>query len=288
MPTSKKPRKQRSTVRTASDLSVFPDPRSLQPSSAEYKRAVNDETLWQAQELVYDSWETPDGRSRFSLARQALKLSVFCADAWLTLAERPTLSNSERRQMIERAVAAGELALGEGGLKENEGHFWGVLETRPYMRARGELGEVLWDAGEKEAAIQNYREMLILNPGDNQGIRYILAAKLLEMGKMDMLKSLMEQCADEYSPEIQYTRALIAYFEEAENAREIAEYAFETNRHVAGMLSGRVPTVPVGDYVTLGGKDQASSYVDANGTAWRQIPGAVEWLDEITSSVGVS
>lgn len=85
------------------------------------------------------------------------------------------------------------------------------------MRARGELGEVLRDAGEKEAAIQNFREMPVLNPGDNQGIRYILAAKLLEMGKMDELKSLMEQCADEYSPEIRYTRALIAYFEEAEN-----------------------------------------------------------------------
>ncbi|WP_298987560.1 hypothetical protein [uncultured Roseibium sp.] len=122
MPTSKKPRKQSSTVRTVSDLSVFPDPRSLQPSSAEYKSAANDETLWQAQELVYDSWETSDCRSRFALARQALKLSVFCADAWLTLAERPSLSRSERRQLIERAVAAEELALGEGRLKENEGH----------------------------------------------------------------------------------------------------------------------------------------------------------------------
>lgn len=287
MPTSKKPRKQRSALRAEPDLSVFLDPRSIKPSSAEYKSAVSDKTLWQAQELVYDSWETANVRSRFALARKALKLSLFCADAWLTLAEWPSLSSSERREMIERAVAAGELALGEGGLKENEGHFWGVLETRPYMRARGELGNVLWDAGEKEDALQNFREMLILNPDDNQGIRYILAAKLLEMGRMDELKSLMEQYADEYSPEIQYTRALIAYFEEANDAKEIAEHAFETNRHVPGMLSGRVPTVRVGDYVSLGGEDQATNYVEFNGAVWKQIPGAIEWLDQVTSSIEV-
>ena len=36
-----------------------------------------------------------------------------------------------------KGVEAGELALGPKGFKQYAGHFWGFLETRPYMRARG-------------------------------------------------------------------------------------------------------------------------------------------------------
>lgn len=33
------------------------------------------------------------------------------------------------------------------------GHFWGILETRFYMRARAGLAEALWELGERDAAI---------------------------------------------------------------------------------------------------------------------------------------
>ena len=78
----------------------------------------------------------------------------------------------------------------------------GDLETRPYMRARAGLGEALRVTGKKVAAIPNFMEMLELNPGDNQGVRYILAAKLLDIGRMNELKVLLERCADEFSPDI--------------------------------------------------------------------------------------
>ena len=95
-----------------------------------------------------------------------------------------------------KAVVAGKEALGPDGFKEYAGSFWGFRETRPYMRARLGLGEALWATGEKDAAIENFQEMLELNPGDNQGIRYVLAAKLLAAGRMNELKSLLTLCAD--------------------------------------------------------------------------------------------
>ena len=48
------------------------------------------------------------------------------------------------RAILERAVKAGKLALGPDGFAEYVGHFWGFLETRPYMRARHALAEDLW------------------------------------------------------------------------------------------------------------------------------------------------
>jgi len=41
------------------------------------------------------------------------------------------------RQFYEQGVHAGERALGPEAFSEGVGHFWGVLETRPYMRAHG-------------------------------------------------------------------------------------------------------------------------------------------------------
>jgi Tetratricopeptide repeat len=41
------------------------------------------------------------------------------------------------------------------------------------MRARAGLAATLDALGDVEAAIGHYRDMLRLNPGDNQGIRYL-------------------------------------------------------------------------------------------------------------------
>ena len=185
--------------------------------------------------------------------------------------------------MYQLAVGAGNEALGPDGLNEYAGHFWGFLETRPYMRARAGLGKALWAIGNRDAAIENFKEMLKLNPGDNQGIRYVLAAKLLEMGNMDDLKALLAVHADDYSADIQYTRALIAFSEGADNAGDIAEEAWQTNKHVPAILSGKKGPVQIGAYITRGGEDEASGYVKIFGGAWKRTPGAIERLRKATA-----
>ena len=114
---------------------------------------------------------------------------------------------------------------------------------------------------------------------------YILTAKLLEIGKMDDLKSLLKKCVDDYSADIQYTRALIAYSENAEDAQQIAEEAWKTNRHVPNMLSGHTPLIELSNYITMGGEDEATSYIGAFGAAWKRVPGSIEWLSKVTASL---
>jgi thioredoxin-like negative regulator of GroEL len=171
MPVSKNPRKKSTRSASSPDLATLPDLAALEAMWRELGVGPEDDALGEAQDLAYEAWEAVDGRSRYALARRALKISPFCADAWLILSERPSLSARDRRTFLERAVKAGELALGADGLTEYAGHFWGFLETRPYMRARHSLAEDLWQAGDREAAIGHLREMLALNSGDNQGLR---------------------------------------------------------------------------------------------------------------------
>ena len=285
MPASTKRPKQTSPKKAAADnvVAFTPNPRGMEGNMASMFGTRTKDTLDQAQEIMYDAWDNADPKQRIVLAQKALKISPLCADAYNLLAEEHAKTQEEALGYYQKAVEAGKEALGPDGFKEYAGHFWGFLETRPYMRSRLGLGEALWVTGQKDAAIKNFQEMLVLNPGDNQGVRYVLAAKLLDAGQINELKSLLSSCADEASADIQYTRALVAYFEDGKDAERIAKIAWQTNQYVPGMLSGRIPTIGLQSYITMGGKDEASGYVETYGTTWKRTPGAVDWIENLTS-----
>lgn len=288
MPTSKKPRKKSSGASRTSELKSLPNTAALEDLARRVDMHPDDEALSEAQFLMYDAWETSDGRSRTALARRALKLSPFCADAWLILAERSTLSATDRREYLERAVKAGALALGKNGFQEYEGSFWGFLETRPYMRARHSLAEDLWQAGDSEAAIGHLREMLALNPGDNQGLRYVLLSWLLATRDDAAVEKLLREHDDEVSAFMCYTQALFAFRKsgDSEVARKAVAVAWECNSHVPALMArrGRIRVEDTG-YYTLGGQDEAAYYLEEYGFAWKETPGAVDWLVEGTKDL---
>lgn len=289
MPVSKKPRKKKKLQTDKASKLGAKTPRDARVPNARafegFMSGFGGRPADQAQDVMYDAWECSEPAQRVALARTALEISPLCADAYVLLAEEAARSQEEALAYFKQAVEVGAEALGPGAFKEYAGHFWGFVETRPYMRARAGLAEALWVTGKREEAIGHYKEMLALNPGDNQGIRYILAAKLLEMGWTEDLKAHLRMHEDEASTDIFYTRALVAYLDGDAKAEELAHFAWECNQHVPGILSDRIPKVEMTDYVTLGGKDEATSYVLANGGTWEKTQGAIEWLVEVTKDL---
>ena len=94
-----------------------------------------DSPLEQAQDLVYEAFEEPDPEQQVQMATEALTLCPDCADAYVLLAEHAR-SRREALKLYAEGVAAGERALGPTAFEQDVGHFWGLLETRPYMRAQ--------------------------------------------------------------------------------------------------------------------------------------------------------
>ncbi len=247
-----------------------------------------DDAIARAQEVMYEAWDRVTSRSRIALAHKALAISPLCADAFNLLAEEAA-SPAEARDLYARGLDAGELALGPEGFEEYEGHFWGFLETRPYMRARHGLALALLDLGEEAAAVEHFRAMLKLNPGDNQGIRYLLLGCLLRRDDAAAVKELLGAYEDEWSAYWLYTRALVAFRDghaaEKKTARVVQD-AWSANQHVPAILAGvEPPATSENGYITVGGADEATDYVRACGPAWRQTPGAVVWLNKQVSAL---
>jgi len=82
-----------------------------------------------------------------------------------------TLPAEEQIDILRNLVVRAEKNLG-ADFKEFKGHFWGFHETRPYMRARGNLAQLLVSEGRFDEAITEHEAMLELNLGNNQGVRY--------------------------------------------------------------------------------------------------------------------
>src|SRR5207244_12175177 len=124
----------------------------------------------QAHELVAQAFEVRNPQRKVELARQALALWPDCADAYVLLAEHAP-SRKQALGLYRQGVEAGERALGPEAFGRDAGHFWGVLETRPCLRARLGLANSLWTAGRREEAVRHLQEMLRLNPDDTEGRR---------------------------------------------------------------------------------------------------------------------
>ncbi|WP_435005442.1 DUF7309 domain-containing protein [Tundrisphaera lichenicola] len=235
--------------------------------------------LERARKLAAQAADAPDARRRIALARQALAASPDCAEAYFLLADHAK-TRKEALGLLEQAVEAAGKALGPGFFEEAEGHFWGILETRPYMRARLGLAEALWSAGRRNEAAEHLAEMLRLNPGDNQGVRYILASWLLSLDRLDELETLLS-AYDEDSTTWAYTRALCSFrrIGDSPTSRKLLQAAKKSNKHVPDYILGRKSLPPESPQLySPGDSDDAILYVASNLSAWKSTPGSISWL----------
>lgn len=235
----------------------------------------------EAQDIMYDAWEAPNRKQRIALAKKALETSPDCADAYVLLAEETAASLEEAIDLYRKGVEAGERALGKKAFKEDVGYFWGLLETRPYMRACAGLAGCLWEARRREEAVEHYQEMLRLNPKDNQGIRDLLMPCLIELNRDRDAEKLFMQYEDDCMATWLYSRALLDFRKQGDSpgARKSLEAALEENKHVPAYLLGRkrMPrTLP--SYYGFGDENEAIFYVEGNKAAWETTPGAMEWI----------
>ncbi len=235
-----------------------------------------------AQDLAYDAMEASTLERRQHLVRQALKLDPENVDALLMELEVADVNDAERIETLRGIVACGAKRLGKKAFKEFVPHFWGFIETRPYMRARESLAAALREAGRLDEAAVEYAEMLVLNEGDNQGARYELLPLLLAQGRTDEARAFLERHEDEceWSVVFSWGRVLERLLStDAAGALEALAVARKQNAHMEAYLKGRrrPPKNPPAGY-SPGSKEEAQCYADVLLLAWRAHPEALAWL----------
>ena len=239
-----------------------------------------------AQLCIYDAWEADSISTILKLARKAFKISPFCLDAYNLLAEYEAETYTISKKLYEQAVYAGNILL-KSELENDQGYFWGLLETRPYMRALAGLANDHKQCGRLDKSIDIYQKMLVLNPNDNQGIRYVLIFGLLEMHRLNEAQELLDDTG-EATAFCLYSAALLAFLQDSPNKHAILQQAIDSNLYIADKLkqlddlSFRIEcfNAPLPDYYSMGSEEEATIYISDNLRTWCQASGAIHWIQE--------
>lgn len=240
-----------------------------------------EDALDAAQQLIYQAWEANTKKQAVALVKKALAISPDCVDAYNLLAELTARSTEEAIALYADGVEVGRRVLGEQTFKNDAGYFWGLLETRPFMRSMAGLATTLWEAGRKDEAVRHFQDMLRLNPNDNQGIRYLLLPRLIACGRDNDAETLLRAYGDDGAAIWLYARALLDYRRDGDGskAERSLKAAVKQNHFVPEYLLDRkkLPRTPPGHY-GIGDEAEAILCASEHAAAWQGTTGALKWL----------
>lgn len=134
-----------------------------------------------AQELIYEAMESSP-QQRVKLAKQAMEIYPFHPDAFNMLGEAES-DPAKQLELYKQGMEAGEADLGKEIFKQDKGMFWGLIETRPYMRSKFNYAILEAAMGNLAEAIKQCEELLELNEMDSQGVRYTLFVMYMDAGE---------------------------------------------------------------------------------------------------------
>jgi hypothetical protein len=245
----------------------------------EYSPKLEQTDYDRAYEYVYKALEEKSTKKKIELAKKALGISPDVIEAYNIIAEQ-TEDFEKQKELYEKAIETGKRFLGEEFFKENKGYFWGLIETRPYIRAMVGYADILWILGEKEKSISVHSEILDYNPNDNTGSRYPLISHLLYFGKLKDVKELLEKFKDDDSIHWNYSYALYFFLKgEKVLANKNLQIAIEKNPHFGNYLFN-LKELPenIPQYASVGSEEEAIEYLMLSMLTWHRYKPAIDWF----------
>ena len=239
----------------------------------------------QAQDLVFEAINLTPAKAKKNIEK-ALALDPSCIDAYEYLASKEK-KVEKALALLEKGIAIGWEKFGGTFLKKNKGFFWGIHETRPFMRCLYAKSEILVLAGRTAEGAAIMEEMLELNEHDNQGVRFPLQSALIMLGETKKFKKYDKIFNDNYSAQTLYSRALFAFKTEGNsaNARKMLKKAFEKNPFVVQqLLEDDFPIKDIESYMP-GSPEEAKIYLMHAFVVWYQTEDAMEWLADTIKEI---
>jgi tetratricopeptide (TPR) repeat protein len=199
------------------------------PSARDSKRERAEDTLDQGLDLLEQGEEEEAGRYFF----KSIEIDPTYADGYNHLANIAWRKGDWKQA---EGLYRKALEFAEPEVKDiPQGGFWGILESRPYMRALHGLGLTAWKQGRLEEAIGIFKQMLKLNPNDNQGVRYLMGTIYHQMGNLEEAAGWYQRNGDDPHNLYNYGLALIQQ-NKLEKAARILIFAIFANPYIAPML----------------------------------------------------
>ncbi|BED91479.1 hypothetical protein PspMM1_39470 [Pseudoalteromonas sp. MM1] len=182
---------------------------------------------------------------------------------------------------IEALLELFEGVITDQYIAQNQGHFWLIHETRPYMILRAHRAQINALQGNIQFAIDELETLWQLNPMDNQANRHWLMNCYIIKGQWQKLDAFL---ADFDSEELHATasRALSEFYKngDSKQAKQYKKQLKQLNKHFIKILTGQEKLKADGfEFYNLGSKEEVALYLHSLGKqAWIATEGSLFWL----------
>jgi len=219
------------------------------------------------------------GRRRIHLVRQALEEDPTHIEANVLLAE--SVHDTTRKiELFKNAVELGQVQHADL-LKTEVGHFWGISETRPLIRAKHGLANWLARDGQANEAIEQMLDILRLNMDDNLGVRYEIVPLLLSQNREKEAVEILDRYQEETANWL-YLKAQVEFRRlgpKGRLAQQSMAAAIRSNPHVIEILMADQPPM-MAEHYSLGSPEEAAIVIEEQFDSWSESEGFVEWMFE--------
>lgn len=189
--------------------------------------------LDEAYELLEEAENAKTIKDAKRLAKKAFEISNACFDAKLFLADIED-NSIKSRKILNEGLEFEKKRLEQEGFfdKENIGSFYGLFETRPYIRGLYTKARNLSNQGKYKKAIEVCKEILRLNENDNTGARYLLMALYAVIEDEKAMLDLYKKYNEEINLEMLFPLFVLYYKKEDDgNAKKYLDMINKNNKH---------------------------------------------------------
>ena len=213
------------------------------------------------------------------LAKKALIIYPDNIDAMCFLAE---LENKDSRKLMayNKAIEKSEELLKEY-FDDSVGYFWGIIETRPYLRAKAGRVRVFIYMKKYKEALTECEDILRLNKDDNMGMRYCLVTLCCYLGEYDKLEKTIKDF-NEDTAYVLFPKTVMYYKQgNMEKLKEYLKLLNESNKYIINMLIGKEKMLnEIPQYYSLNSKEEAFFIIGDAEYLIEQNPEFIEYLKE--------
>lgn len=194
----------------------------------------------QSDDLLFEAYEEPIKSKAIKLAKQALEINPDNIDAenFITKFETNTIKKlGKYKETLDKEQA--KLEKEDFFNKENIGIFWGLIETRPYMRTKHSYMLTLMELGRYTEAIKQGEELLELCESDNLGIRYLIMGLYTVLERFEECDKIYNKYSDDST--FMLFPLSIMYYKKGDykKCKKILKEIQENNEYLLNYLIGR-------------------------------------------------
>ena len=245
----------------------------------EYKNTPLDD----AYEILEEAQNARNKKEAIKLAKKAYEKSPECFDAILFQCDLEE-NGIKKMKLLGDGLETEKNRLTKEKYfdQKNIGHFYGIFETRPYIRGLVVKAEYLLEEGKLRQAESICREVLRLNENDNMGARYLLMAIFATLEEENDMLKLYKKYPEET---LEMLFPLFALYYKIGNDKKAKEYLNRVNKcnsNFVKLFNGSIrkndKVIP--GYYSRGDSSEIFMYLDRYGYLLITMPRLHEYVIE--------